>query len=252
MHKVTEIDGYRVLVHGNTIHGMQHLDPRLRDEPLTYYHKDGPIGQYFQALAKKHDDRLTSVGLIGLGTGALACYSETGQHWTFFEIDPAVIRIAQDRKLFTYLNDHKDQVDVILGDGRLTLEPMETRFGVLVVDAFGSDSIPLHLLTREAFAIYRQRLRPGGVIAFHISNRYFHLEPVLANLAQEAGWACRIRNDLKGDDKTKRFPSIWLIMAESPAHLTDFIAMDARPDPSLQPWTDDFSNVLQILKWGKE
>ena len=116
-----------MLVHGNTVHGMQHLERRLRGEPLTYFHKDGPIGQFFQALESKEDPRLKRVGLIGLGTGTLACYSAPEQHWTFFEIDPAVIRIARDPKLFTYLSDHAQQVDVILGDARLTLEHIDDK-----------------------------------------------------------------------------------------------------------------------------
>jgi hypothetical protein len=119
---------------------------------------------------------------------------------------------------------------------------------VLVVDAFGSDSIPLHLLTREALAVYQKRLRPGGVIAFHISNRYFDLEPILANLAREAGWTCKIRVGQE-DLKVQCYASIWVLMAESPRDLEDLVpSSDARGDPTLQPWTDDFSNVLQILK----
>jgi SAM-dependent methyltransferase len=271
VHRVTEFiddDGqhYHKLIHGNTTHGMQHLDPELRGEPLTYYHKKGPIGEFFMKLKKKNDSRLERVGVIGLGTGALACYSEPRQRWTFFEIDPAVIRIARDRRLFTYLSDHDEQVEVISGDARLTLEHGESasgalppltrearqdsndKFGVLVVDAFGSDSIPLHLLTREALAVYQKRLRPGGVIAFHISNRYFDLEPILANLAREAGWTCKIRVGQE-DLKVQCYASIWVLMAESPRDLEDLVpSSDARGDPTLQPWTDDFSNVLQILK----
>ncbi len=151
IHRVTDQGGYRKLFNGNTLHGEQSLDPSRRREPLTYYYPTGPIGQVMRSLGG--DERLQRVALIGLGTGALASYATPGQRWTFFEIDPAVAHIAApETGLFSYLKDSPGRVDVILGDARLTLHQQRERFGVIIVDAFGSDSIPLHLLTRRGAA----------------------------------------------------------------------------------------------------
>src|SRR5262249_5210351 len=153
-------------------------------------HRNSPIGRFFAAF--KGDPRLRRVGLIGLGSGALACYADIGDIWTFYEIDPTVIDIA--RRYFTYLGDSHGHINVTPGDARLVLErevsgtatPDDHKYGVLVIDAFNSDAIPMHLLTREALEIYRSRLLPDGMLAFHISNRYVDLEPILGNLAGSA------------------------------------------------------------------
>jgi hypothetical protein len=252
VHRVTEQDGFRKLFNGNILHGQQSLDPRRRGEPLTYYYRTGPIGQVMTSL--KNDHRLKRVGLIGLGTGALASYSQTGQRWTFFEIDPAVAHIAAPAAgLFTYLKDSAGRVDIVLGDGRLTLNQHQEKFGLLVIDAFGSDAIPLHLLTREALRIYRDHLQEDGILAFHISNDYVNLEPVLANLADDAKMACRIQEDgASGTDKAKgKLPSIWLLMAADPSHLDRCTSSQwetARTRPDLSVWTDDFSNLLSVFR----
>ena len=191
VHRVTEKDGFRRLVHGNTVHGMQSLDPARRREALTYFHDQSPIGRVLTNSSKGNPERLKRVGIVGLGTGTLATYAKPGQKWTFFEIDPAVIHIAYDPELFTFLKDSEGEINVELGDGRLSLKQSTEKFGLIVIDAFGSDSIPMHLLTREAFQIYRDRLQPGGILAMHLSNRYFRLEPIVANLAKEAGWVCK-------------------------------------------------------------
>jgi len=249
VHRVTEANGFRQLVHGNTVHGMESLDPRRQGQPLTYYHKNGPIGMALLQLADMKDPRLKRVGIVGLGTGALAYYARPDQRWTFFEIDPAVKHIAApETGLFTFLKN-RPMVNVVLGDGRLTLQESSEKFGVIIIDAFGSDSIPLHLLTREALGIYRARLKPGGILVFHISNRYFHLEPVLANLAEENKWTCKIRHDGTKDEAAGKEASIWLVMGEDlPNVFRSWL--QATGDASLRAWTDDFSNVFQILKWG--
>jgi spermidine synthase len=258
VHQVTEAEGFRKLVHGNTVHGLQSLNPALQAEPLGYYHRNGPIGQLFTAM--KDDPRLKRVALIGLGTGAMAAYARPGQHWTFLEIDPEVIRIAsREARLFTYLHDAGKAVDVRLGDGRLSLANSEERFGMIVVDAFNSDSIPVHLLTREALQIYRSRLRPDGILAMHISNRYLDLEPVLANLAQDARppMECLIRTDRELPERDKqagRLPALWAVLANSPDDLplrrqAAFRWQAARVEPALHVWTDDFSNLFQVFKW---
>ena len=256
IHRVTDQGGYRKLFNGNTLHGEQSLDPARRQIPLTYYYPTGPIGQVMTAL--KGDNRLRRVALIGLGTGALASYAQPGQHWTFFEIDPAVAHIAAPATgVFTYLKDSPGQADVILGDARLTLHQQTERFGMIVVDAFGSDSIPLHLLTREALRVYLDHLEDTGILAFHISNKYVDLEPVLANLAADAGaeFACKIEYDLDvGDEIMKgKSPTIWLLMARRAGDLPTAISSghwrDAHARPDLGVWTDDFSNVVSVLRF---
>jgi hypothetical protein len=257
IHRVTEQAGYRKLFHGNTLHGEQSLDPERRREPLTYYYRTGPIGQVLTSL--KGDPRLRRVGLIGLGTGALAAYAGPGDDWTFFEIDPAVAHIAAPATgLFTYLKDCQGQTDVVLGDARLTLQRHPDKFGVLVVDAFGSDAIPLHLLTREALQIYLAHLETNGILMFHISNRYVNLEPVLANLAQDAQppLLCTIQKDLVVGVEAQRgkAPSVWVLLARKEKDLGP-LAKDgrwrlARPRPDLEVWTDDFSNLASVLDFG--
>jgi hypothetical protein len=257
VHRVTEQDGFRRLFHGHILHGQENLDPQRLGEPLTYYYRTGPIGQLLTAL--QGDERLKRVGLIGLGTGALASYAQAGQHWTFFEIDPAVARIAGPKEgLFSYLRDAKGHVDVVVGDGRLALNQQPDKFGLLVIDAFGSDAIPLHLLTREALRVYLAHLEDHGILAFHISNLYVDLEPVLANLALDANprLECRIQYDLDLNDADMRRgkkPSVWVIMARSASDFGPLAKSPgwrpARANPDLQVWTDDFSNLVSVLRW---
>jgi hypothetical protein len=256
VHLVADRDQVRRLVHGGTIHGTESLRPGERGIPRTYYSPGGPIGQLMHALAG--DPRLDRVGLVGLGAGSLAAYSERGQHWTFYEIDPSVIRIARDRRLFTFLPEARGKVDVIEGDGRLQLAATDDRFGLLVLDAFGSDAIPLHLLTCQALDLYLDRLEPHGLIAFHISNNYVDLEPVLANLAAAADppLDAFIWPDLDVSPEQRaagRDPSIWLVMAR---HIDDLPLTvhnppwrRAQPRPDLRPWTDDFSNLWHVFRW---
>jgi hypothetical protein len=140
------------LMHGNTIHAIQSLDPRRRDEPLGYFTRTGPFGQAFGALVGPVKQR---VGVIGLGAGSLACYATCGERWTFYEIDPAVERIARNPRYFTFLQDCAAEVDVVLGDARLSLQKVDDgQFGTLVLDAYNSDTVPLHLITQEALALY--------------------------------------------------------------------------------------------------
>ncbi|MCI0680466.1 MAG: fused MFS/spermidine synthase [Gemmataceae bacterium] len=254
VHRVTEGDGLRRLVHGNTVHGQQFLDTTKRREPLAYYHRTGPIGTLLKSMEK--DRRLDRVALIGLGAGSLAAYVQPGQRWTFFEIDPAVQFIARDSGLFTFLRDAPaGSIDIVLGDARLTLGQSSEKFGVLIVDAFGSDAIPWHLLTRQALELYQKRLQGDGILAFHISNRYVDLEPVLANHAQHLGLACTV-----ADEKTAatrypgKMPSIWVFLAKEQIRLpgADFDPRAGKRDAAMRPWTDDFADLLQVLQWRGE
>jgi SAM-dependent methyltransferase len=255
VHLVADRGGLRSLVHGGTVHGMESLPLGAGALPLTYYHPSGPIGQAMQVL--NGDPRLDRVGLVGLGAGSLAYYSQKGQKWTFYEIDPSVIRIAQDSRLFTFLRDAAGEIDIVAGDGRLVLERSEQQFGLLVLDAFGSDAIPLHLLTREALEVCRRRLRPDGILAFHISSKYLDLEPVLANLARKAhpGLSCYIRDDraLPEQQLDGKFASVWVLLAPRPEDLPDALRTypwrPARARDDLREWTDNYSNIWQVFRW---
>lgn len=251
VHRVTEQDGMRRLVHGNTVHGQQFLFGPKRREALAYYHATGPIGRMLTEL--EGDQRRQRVGLIGLGTGSLAAYAQPGQRWTFFEIDPTVVQLARDSGLFTFLKDSRGEIDYVVGDARLTLTQTSDKFGLLIVDAFGSDAIPWHLLTREALQLYRQRLQGDGILAFHISNRYVDLEPVLAEHAREMGLAATIIKDLDQDAVARhpgKMASIWLFMAPQKISLKsgEFASAEPQRRPNLRPWTDDFVNLLPVLR----
>ncbi len=239
------------LTHGTTLHGMQALDPVSRSEPLTYYHRTGPFGQ---ALAKL-PNRATAqhIAVIGLGVGTLATYVQPGQQWTFFEIDPEVERIARTSAYFTYLDACQNQCRVVLGDARLSLaRDGASRYDLIVLDAFSSDAIPVHLLTREALTLYVSRLAPGGALAFHISNVHLSLGPIIARLAEDQGLVAIDQQERRTagwpEGKTA---SHWSILARSGA---DLGALNQDPrwtrlvaTASVPLWTDDFSNLLGVL-----
>ena len=246
---------YRVLFHGGTAHGVQSLDPGHACEPLAYYARSGPIGQVFQAFQGTPIEN--NVALIGLGAGVMASYQQPNERLTFYEIDPAVLRIAQDRHYFTYLSNCAPTARVILGDARLALRDAPAHaYGMIVLDAFSGDSIPTHLLTREALALYLSKLASQGVLAFHISNRYLDLHGVLAVLARDAGLLCLGSDDavVSADDSREgKFASWWVVMVPS---ATDADALAANgdwkilaPAPGAQVWTDDYSNIVSILRF---
>lgn len=251
---------YYQLVHGNTIHGRHNLQPTGSDgrqEPLSYYHRTGPIGQVFEKIRPRFAK--ARVGVVGLGVGALAWYARPEEEWTYYEIDPAVKRLAANTTYFTYLRDCRaSQMDVVLGDARLRLrEAPDHHYDLLVLDAFSSDAVPVHLLTREALDLYLSKLAPGGVLACHISNRFLDLRPVWANLARDAGLVCRCREDLNvGPVETAegKDPSQWVVLANTAADLGPIqrsVFWDdlLKTPPRGEMWTDDFSNILSIFKW---
>jgi spermidine synthase len=183
----------------------------------------------------------------------MACYARPGERWTFYEIDPTVARIARDPRLFTYLRDCPGRYDVTIGDGRKSLEKARPgQYGMITIDAFTSDSVPVHLLTREAIALYQQRLRPGGLLLFNISNRFVNFEPVLANLARDRGMSCSIDRLRVNDAQSERRwdSSTWAVMTRDPALLRRLGWRSCRRDPGAKVWTDDFSNVFGALRWG--
>ncbi len=241
--RVVAGDGHTTLVSGTTAHGHQFADPDLATTPTIYYAPEGPVGQLFQAV----DDR-DRVAVIGLGAGALAAYGRPGDVYTFYEIDPVVVDIATDPSLFTYLTDSEARVEIVLGDGRTGIDGSEARFDIVVVDAFSSDAIPTHLLTREAIDLYLDRLDPDGVLAVHVSNRFFDLRPVLGRAARELGVEARQQLYVPGttSDPVSTTASRWVVIGE-PA------ALDAATGSAWDPlgggplWTDDYSNLLAVI-----
>jgi SAM-dependent methyltransferase len=250
------------LYHGTTLHGDQCLLDDMRDTPTTYYNREGPLGQVIETLGARAllgagFQPPTHVGVVGLGTGTTACYQQPGRSMTFFEVDPAMERIARDPKLFRYLELAGPDVEVIIGDGRQNLSRApDGTFDLLVLDAFSSDAIPVHMLTREALALYLRKLAPGGIVMLHISNRFLNLDPVAANLVVDAGVAGRLQTYEPDPNDTPpgASSSTWVAVARTPADL-EFLDGDERwtdvePDPAVGVWTDDYSNIFRILVWG--
>jgi SAM-dependent methyltransferase len=237
------------LVHGRVIHGFQHRDPRLRHYPTTYYAPESGVGLTLRCLAP---ERRLRVGAVGLGSGTVAVYARPGDYYRFYEINPAVVEIAREH--FTFLQDCQGTVEVVLGDARLSLErEPPQQFDVLVLDAFSGDAIPTHLLTREAFQVYARHLRPTGVIAVHISNRHLNLEPVVLRLAEHSTYRCLQVNSRANLSRGVMF-SKWMLITRNEQFLShDAMQRAARDlsgrlDDSFPLWTDQYSNLLQILK----
>jgi hypothetical protein len=242
------------LTHGTTVHGKQFRTAELQCTPMSYYYRTGPIGQAF--LLNEAAWQGARIAVVGLGAGGLGAYAQPQQAWTFFEIDPEVAALASNPNYFTYLSKCAPQSKLVLGDARLTLAQQPTAgFDVIIMDAYSSDAIPLHLITREALHMYQSRLAEGGVLVFHVSNRYFNLAPVLANLAADSGWVSLRNLDLavsEADAKSGKSPSEWVVMARSPQDLATFAA-DQRwkpllPNPAAPLWTDDFASLLPVLR----
>jgi hypothetical protein len=311
-----ELDSpYVSLIHGTTLHGQQYRwwesddYAEMRDFPLTYYAPNGPVGSLFHA----YNPNLTALGfgagpmatfiplpgvrpnlgVIGLGTGTMACYGEPGQHLTFFDIDPAVRDISfTTDKYFTYVQDARDHGvvihDLVLGDARLTLQrqhlPDSEKYGILMVDAFSSDAIPIHLINRNALQIFLSKTTDNGIIAYHISNRWLYLLPVLANIAEAEGMVGLYIQDSK-DTVGLKTATTWVLLARKPQDLEripnevswnkqvgvqDWEAMQpalraagvaaaevsprwkdlrGKRDPKVGVWTDDYSNLLSVFRW---
>jgi hypothetical protein len=282
----------RVLGHGTTVHGRQFLsnapgyDGSAIDEPLTYYHRHGPVGDLFRDTLARHPD--ARVGAIGLGTGSVSAYLGGEQSITFYEIDPMVKRLVDnqpgDDGYFSYLGRARERgaaVDFVFGDARLTLaRQTERKYHLLLVDAFTSDAIPIHLLTVEAMRVYGDRITDDGLIAVHVSNRYLRLEPVVAAIAEKCGLVCRERTDdceevRHGRSVSKwgvapgRTSCTWIVLAKTPARLDPQYTTFAEPGvaavlggtaaaqtrwvgipthPGVDAWTDDYASVPQVIR----
>jgi hypothetical protein len=255
--RVREIDddGVRVrrLLHGVILHGEQPLSGPDRDLPGSYYTPTSGVGLAIaQAQARKPSVRL---GVIGLGVGTLAAYGRKGDSVRFYELDRDVVVLANSQ--FGYLASTPARVEVALGDARLSLESelalgKPQQFDVLAVDAFSSDSIPVHLITREAIALYVRHLAPGGIVAVHISNRFLDLQPVLANIAAASALSARLIDDEITDPDSRASSSEWVLIARDPATLAEGEigrrGEAPRTDPGVGVWTDGYNNLLRVLK----
>jgi SAM-dependent methyltransferase len=262
--KVVRVEGeqgYTELRHGTTIHGRQSLNPARREEPISYYHRKGPIAQLYGELERRGPGLHTAV--IGLGTGTMAAFARPGDVMTIYEIDARVRDIAFDPRYFTYVADARKRgaaIHIEMGDARLRLEALrrersDEKYDLIVVDAFSSDAIPVHLLTREALKLYFDVLKTDGIVALHISNRYLRLEPVVAGLAEDARLGGRLLiDDPFAGESEGGIESTWAVMARTPAPFGDlatdvhWTATPLEADPRVGVWTDDFHSLLAVFK----
>jgi len=258
---VTDASGdVHLLTHGNISHGGQYMTSKYKHMPLFYYTTDGPIGQVFREL--KIDRKGKNIAIIGLGTGVMAEYGRPWQKFDFFEIDPLVANVAMDHNYFTFLTECSAQYRIILGDGRISMmKARDKSYDLIAIDAYSSDSIPIHLLTREALQIYLSKLADNGILVFHISNRYLDLEPVLGNLAKDLNLAAITQNydpdkaRLKYDEVFRYvLKSRWVLLAGKkenfgrlanegnwlPVRCSDYVGV----------WCDDYSNIFWIYRWN--
>jgi hypothetical protein len=244
---------FHKVVHGSTIHGIQKVSGMSGCHPASYFYPTGPAGRYLTSFPATAPPM--HVGLIGLGSGALTCYARPGDRWDLFELNPAMARVASDPKLFTFVtNSPAVEKNVVLGDARIEIAAKpEASYDLIIIDAFSSDAIPLHLLTQEAIATYATRLKKDGTMLFHISNRFFRLEPVVASVAALSGFEGRVFEDLgidEADALDGKTASTWMVLAR-PAQAASLPAEWKHVEPgSGRPWTDEYSNPLGAMKWG--
>jgi hypothetical protein len=243
----------RRLVHGTIMHGEQYLHESQRRMLTTYYQETAGVGLAIGSKRASQQDHPLRVGVIGLGTGTIAAYGRKGDVFRFYEIDPHVLEIA--RRDFTFLGDSPATIEVALGDARLSLEREQPQgFDVLAVDAFSSDAIPVHLITREALGIFLKHVKPDGIVAFHVSNRFLDLIPVVARIAREQGaHAVLVRDDPEDEDNSLRSRTDWVLVSRDEkalqaGNIVEGGGAPADDRPEWRTWTDDYSNLVQILK----
>jgi len=246
-------ESYHELFHGTTKHGAQRLPAELSKIPLTYYSQPGPMGQLFKEFEGSNAE--WRIGVVGLGAGALACYAKPSQQWTFYEIDPLVVDIAKNDRYFSYLSQCAPHAAMRVADARLSLaqEP-DQQFDLLVMDAFSSDAVPTHLLTQEALRLYFRKLKPNGILAFHITNRHLLLKKVLSIHAEQQHWAALLQEFVPVEELPLVVSTDWVVMARQEATLQP-LALSTLGQWQKMPlyfdmpvWTDDFTNIVRIWK----
>lgn len=259
-----------VIHHGTTMHGIQYLNKELELEPLGYYHFDGPCGMIMRTIKEMRPDG-ARIGIMGLGSGAIAAHGRAQDEIVFFEIDPEVEAIARDPELFTYLEKAPAKIEVRLGDARKLIEESEEmhepKYDLLHADAFSSDSIPVHLLTKEAINLYFDRLTDDGMVVLHISNRYLDLMPLVYELARETTKSSKApsgiaplvameeERDISSSERMYHFPSNWVVLVRDPetgqrlidAGMQSFVIPE---ENRIKLWTDDFSNIISLINWN--
>jgi hypothetical protein len=264
VHKIYESDDgrFRILKHGSTIHGAEMIETESgepvagRPQPITYYHSKSAMSRVIEAVRARKAGPLR-VGVIGLGSGSLACHIAPNETWRFFEIDPTIVAIARDPDHFSFLSSCAPTVPIVLGDARLTFaqEPDHV-YDLIIVDAYSSDAIPVHLATAEAMAIYKSKLAPQGVVMMHISNRHLELRSVVEGIAAANGLKTWIwsRDREETDDANYIFSSDVAISAENASDLgtlgRDQFWVLTPPNPAVRTWTDDYSNIAGAV-WRK-
>lgn len=242
----------KILFHGRTLHGLQFVSPKLRKIPQTYYAPSSGAGSVFRAFDSESAG--WRVGVVGLGTGALSAYALPGQKWTYFEIDSGVAKLSRGMApVFTYVRDHTPDAEIKIGDGRVLLAREKQPFNLIVLDAFSSDAVPTHLMTREAVALYLKRLTPDGILLFHISNRLLDLDRVLSAAARELGLYGALYISDNPPYGTKTY---WAVLTPSAQTLETLRHADAGwrdlPEPRLKNlWTDDYANVTGVVRKGR-
>jgi SAM-dependent methyltransferase len=246
--KVVDDGDQRKLLHGDTLHGLERRGAGEAGEPMSYYHREGPLGNVMKTIEPRPESH---VGVIGLGAGSIAAYASPSRRVTFFEIDPDVERIAT--QFFTFLGRCSASCEVITGDGRLALARFpDSEFDLLVLDAFSSDAIPAHLLSREALALYVSRLKPDGMLLFHVSNRYLKVKDLAAALVTDAKMPGLFRVD-RDDGPPGKSDSIYVAAAlsmDALAALRSLPTWEAvSPPPNIRVWTDDYSSLMELLRW---
>ncbi len=248
----------RVLTHGTTLHGVQNLEPGMETVPTSYYARRSGVG-----LALTNANALYGanprIGIVGLGSGTLSCYFQPGMSWTIFEIDPAMVEVARNR--FTFLSRCAPQARIVLGDARLSIRGQPANsFDILALDAFSSDAVPLHLLTREALADYGRAVQRDGIVLFHISNRYLDLKPVIADIAEHGGWSSAVMTYVPTEEEEimNATLSVWIALSRNPATIQRLLELSGEERMSWEPlyaapgfsgWSDDHASILPIINY---
>jgi SAM-dependent methyltransferase len=255
VYTIRDYTGVRTLAHGTTLHGMQLLGSPARERQQTsYYVPNSGVGRAMQALPALYGPS-ARVGVVGLGTGTLACYAVPGQRWRIFEIDPAVVGIARDSGKFHFLRSCLPNPEIIVGDARTRLvEQAPASLDLLALDAFSSDAVPMHLMTAEAFATYGRSLAPGGLLLVHISNRFLELEPVVAAAARTGGWqGTRLVYEPPASEGSQAATSDWIALSRDRGVIRKLIARGGgwrslQSRAGFAPWTDDYATILPVLR----
>jgi hypothetical protein len=245
-------DSMHVIYHDTTLHGREFTSPERRCEPLSYFHREGPLGYVFSAFRASPAPR--KVAVVGLGAGAIFAHAVPAENWTYYEINPAVVEIARDKRYFSYVGEcAQAPFNVVLGDARLRLrEATDAAYGLIMIDAFSSDAIPVHLMTQQALDLYLSKLGPNGFLVFHISNRNLDLKPVVADLAKSRNLTSVYLGDPILDPVKAKDPSAWVVMTRSEADVGALVKTPiASPltGDGKHLWTDDFSNILSVFRW---